>query len=329
MGLTAANSQVNKCAPRARGDGPLLPDVKERLLECSPRPRGWSVSPGGNRRKRSVLPAPAGMVRARQRRSRTAGRAPRARGDGPGSCTGTATAAWCSPRPRGWSGRSAPAGTRLSSAPRARGDGPPFDRTVVSHMLCSPRPRGWSAIVSARGMVRPVLPAPARMVRNGSTRRRGGWRAPRARGDGPPIGAAVSCRSACSPRPRGWSSESSRHNSALAVLPAPAGMVLQVPIISSSDRGAPRARGDGPCGCGQRHGGQSCSPRPRGWSGRDPPPHRRRRVLPAPAGMVLSCPTTTPACRCAPRARGDGPPSSTVTPLPKSCSPRPRGWSGQ
>ena len=78
--------------------------------------------------------------------------------------------------------------------------------------------------------------------------------APRARGDGPEIGASAMDVPTCSPRTRGWSRDLRRTKGARAMLPAHAGMVPRRCGRSPPLSDAPRARGDGPdsslCGTG-------------------------------------------------------------------------------
>ncbi len=70
-----------------------------------------------------------------------------------------------------------------------------------------------------------------------------------------------------------------------------------------------------------------CSPRTRGWSRPSEWRQRSGPVLPAHAGLVLQCRTTTTVTACAPRARGVGPNATVTRPPGLGCSPRTRGWS--
>ncbi len=272
-------------APRARGDGPSLGLSGRNMLDCSPRPRGWSRVGEVRIALRPLLPAPAGMVPPGPWRVRPGCPAPRARGDGPRARAYDVHAVDCSPRPRGWSfvvrlgstgglllpapagmvppAARTPAGT--SAAPRARGDGPAGLRGGVEDQHCSPRPRGWSQGLGTQARSGGLLPAPAGMVPARSGSGADTPAAPRARGDGP---------SRCSTAP--------------------------------FSRPAPRARGDGPRDHHRRQPCRRCSPRPRGWS----QPHGLSRelllLLPAPAGMVPETVTMRIWPGSAPRARGDG-----------------------
>ncbi len=326
-GLSWVESQVSKCAPRARGDGPAA--IFTYVVTAT------------------VLPAPAGMVPGKWTEHEVAQRAPRARGDGPACISDSPYSSSCSPRPRGWSRRPAPgeddavvlpapagmvprqrrepAGPRR--APRARGDGPPAASTASPASTCSPRPRGWSPCTRGWRQRRKVLPAPAGMVPPARRAASAAASAPRARGDGPVLTAQGPLPLACSPRPRGWSQRLITQHFVKNVLPAPAGMVPRRRPPPGVLPRAPRARGDGPYLPVVTETDHGCSPRPRGWSHQPQPLRARPSVLPAPAGMV---PATTPGSACrrrAPRARGDGPPSSGRAWGRRQCSPRPRGWS--
>ncbi len=297
-----------EAAPRARGDGPVGAAAGGIGAVCSPRPRGWSSLPTPEDRAKALLPAPAGMVPSAVTPSTRTTAAPRARGDGPPPHTATPTTKDCSPRPRGWSrrgpGRSdlhgllpAPAGmvpprSRWSwtalAAPRARGDGPPVLGSCPCSKNCSPRPRGWSLLdIPVVGSVM-LLPAPAGMVPGGWP---SAWRtapAPRARGDGPATSRRSLRSPACSPRPRGWSRHQPGPLPPGPLLPAPAGMVPGRHAGGGRGGPAPRARGDGPQSAAGLAAVNRCSPRPRGWSPGPGPAAGRRRLLPAPAGMVPS-----------------------------------------
>ena len=131
-------------APRARGDGPIIP-VRTRIKrQCSPRTRGWSPTRPLSQRPSLVLPAHAGMVPGGGGEFPAVFRAPRARGDGPSKNSRRRNRAVCSPRTRGWSRLPPRSGfpsavlpahagmvprlrrspNRPRRAPRARGDGP-------------------------------------------------------------------------------------------------------------------------------------------------------------------------------------------------------------
>jgi len=314
---------------------------------CSPRTRGWSHRQNRRPVDRAVLPAHAGMVPTRPPRTHTRWGAPRARGDGPRPARARPMRHGCSPRTRGWSccchlrrlqprvlpahAGMVPPGSRSPmrppSAPRARGDGPSTHNTDEEHKWCSPRTRGWSPARRSDVARYSVLPAHAGMVPSRRRNRRRLPRAPRARGDGPKPRAERQLKHGCSPRTRGWSLPAGTLHQTSTVLPAHAGMVPPPGASPTACPGAPRARGDGPHHRDVPHMEGRCSPRTRGWSPQTRPPPAKRSVLPAHAGMVpfgWRCPIRTAG---APRARGDGPTSTSRSPTLVPCSPRTRGWS--
>ena len=59
---SAPRSRARPSASRARGDGPLRAEGQSEENQCSPRTRGWSPASRGTERRKSVLPAHAGMV---------------------------------------------------------------------------------------------------------------------------------------------------------------------------------------------------------------------------------------------------------------------------
>ncbi len=151
-------------APRSRGDGPPRCSRCRTDRRCSPLARGWSARPGRRRRCCLVLPARAGMVPTRGQFTTVSKRAPRSRGDGPGTCYACGTYVECSPLARGWSpgqdtspGRGAVLPARAGmvlipsaqyhpsgGAPRSRGDGPRVGHLAHHVYSCSPLARGWS-----------------------------------------------------------------------------------------------------------------------------------------------------------------------------------------
>ncbi len=311
-----------RCSRRLR-DGPEIIIKSKTYRRCSPRLRGWSpVRPRAETRL-LVLPAPAGMNRPTVRASLWLRRASRARGDGPTTSFQTADSHWCSPRSRGWpphhrrrhpvrevfpasSARMVPIWRRgRSRTPRATctaGDGPWLGSA-----------HGTDALLPAHaGMVpkRPRRPTRRRCV-------------PRARGDGPSPRAAATTAPSCSPRPRGWSLDSSP-GACPWVPPAPAGMA---PRPSGHPSCAPRACGDGPALKTAGGGTGQCSPRAQGWSLQKRGEARCANVLPAPAGIVPGPPRHDAADGRAPRARGDGPLGELLVAANPLCSPCPRGWS--
>jgi len=210
-------------APRARGDGPGSASGSRRSWTCSPRTRGWSPSVRCATALPKLLPAHAGMVPVVNSTNGERAAAPRARGDGPRSCSSTAACSSCSPRTRGWSPHPLEKATQslllpahagmvpvreprqgvLTPAPRARGDGPTGDRPRQACPLCSPRTRGWSRLKPAQGGPAALLPAHAGMVPATRSSTRRPRAAPRARGDGPIEPSPPARPPSCSPRTQG------------------------------------------------------------------------------------------------------------------------------
>jgi hypothetical protein len=231
-------------APRARGDGPSSARRAPSSAACSPRTRGWSPGAHQPAPPRRVLPAHAGMVPAEPASPCAPGRAPRARGDGPGEEGQEHERERCSPRTRGWSRSARAPGPRrrvlpahagmvprkrarpgaMPGAPRARGDGPGPVRDTHADGACSPRTRGWSRLRSAGRVCCVVLPAHAGMVPRGDTCGTSATCAPRARGDGPTAMTRRAGSLQCSPRTRGWSLLLVQAPAPAGVLPAHAGV---------------------------------------------------------------------------------------------------------
>ena len=157
--------------PRARGDGPMMTERRDRSRAASPRSRGWTRSDGAARGAGPGFPALAGMDPSATSRSSAPTRLPRARGDGPRGLLVERTYAVASPRSRGWTrqqrrGRLADAGfpalagmdpcrrrspRRAPGLPRARGDGPGGEMAVLALSMASPRSRGWTHLPALRG----------------------------------------------------------------------------------------------------------------------------------------------------------------------------------
>ncbi len=272
--------------------------------------------------------------------------APRASGDGPSHPRQHHRRTRCSPRERGWPpiraqrrhrrpvlparAGMAPSerpGLRPSSrAPRASGDGPVDALAALRKMRCSPRERGWPP-----GPVRPparprVLPARAGMAPLPRRVRQLPFRAPRASGDGPRSRSASTTSAMCSPRERGWPLLVDPGVLLDLVLPARAGMALNLPSSTLGRTRAPRASGDGPATGRIVPMHSRCSPRERGWPVRERRDDAVQGVLPARAGMA---PDRGPPVRRegrAPRASGDGPLHQPARTQQAECSPRERGW---
>src|SRR5437764_1135797 len=174
----------------------------------------------------------------------------------------------CSPRTRGWSqlrhtlptmrgvlpayaGMVPCTSARWVSspgAPRVRGDGPPAWACTVGRSKCSPRTRGWSQARATGVGHDGVLPAYAGMVRLLGGIPGGAWSAPRVRGDGPIMRPLSWQPGTCSPRTRGWSVAAGSGEGEHHVLPAYAGMVLEmVRLPTASPYVLPAYAGMVPC----------------------------------------------------------------------------------
>ena len=215
---------VRRGLPRARGDGPVALGGAVRAAWASPRSRGWTVA--GVRRGvfAAGFPALAGMDPGLSSSIVEILGLPRARGDGPSGCWGTASASAASPRSRGWTpvirgesegaegfpalagmdpGPRTPA-ARTPRLPRARGDGPCPVRRSSPAAGASPRSRGWTRQHGAGGRRRAGFPALAGMDPDERRVDIGRGRLPRARGDGPDQLRFRPCLEPASPRSRGW-----------------------------------------------------------------------------------------------------------------------------
>ena len=147
-------------------------------------------------------------------------------------------------------------------------------------------------------------------------------RAPRASGGGPEAWSEAMQVYLCSPRQRGWSLHLRDRPSRGIVLPAPAGVVPAASRRRPPSRCALRASGGGPGPYWDVQVIEKCSPRQRGWSRAE----HRRRVLPAPAGVVPGRTTRSAESPRAPRASGGGPGRAREREFTTLCSPRQRGW---
>ncbi len=324
------------CAPRPRGDGPMVSVSRNPARTCSPPARGWSLRADLGDGVTRVLPARAGMVPAVERSQTRRVSAPRPRGDGPAMPGLINVMQACSPPARGWSpgvldgageavvlparaGMVPGRGRRPCGrwcAPRPRGDGPTEGLRDDPVVECSSPARGWPPEgVSGLGL-RLVLPARAGMApwgRSGRGRRAG---APRPRGDGPDRTSPVRLSMRCSPPARGWLRRAQPTHRGRRVLPALAGMVPRGARPDRRASGAPRLRGDGPPTEIQAFAREVCSPPARGWSPGPGGPDHPAEVLPARAGMVPTSGFFGGGWPCDPRTCGDGPGSRTLAAAP-------------
>ncbi len=182
-----------------------------------------------------------------------------------------------------------------------------LDSAFRGAFVWSPRMRGRSLAPDTAADPGPVVPAHAGLV---PSRRR---TAPRPR--------------RWSPRMRGWSRHRHRRAGVCLLLPAPAGLVPNLPPAVTFQSAAPRTRGVGPDDGEPDADEAICSPHPRGWSRTLRRARLDRRLLPAPAGLVPVSLAMRSHLAAAPRTRGVGPLIAGGPYEPSSCSPHPRGWS--
>ncbi len=311
----------------------------------SPRPRGSADHDPTDRVPRGVLPAPAGVSRAPPPRRRRWLRPPRARGGQPPSCSPTATSSRSSPRPRGSAGPDrdgpglcrvlpAPAGVsrrrtfprgRSTSPPRARGGQPPFPIAEAETAESSPRPRGSAGGLRLCRLAGAVLSAPAGVSRSGPPRLGRCRRPPRARGGQPRRGTYGGSCGWSYPRPRGSAAAVTTIPPPPTVLPAPAGVSRGARARSPRPRCPPRARGGQPIGDQIKATRARSSPRPRGSAAAVWGAGRPVSVLPAPAGVSRSRPSSPAATTSPPRTCGGQPVRQVRTRSAAASSPHLRG----
>ncbi len=238
-------SSVHACGPRAGGGGPFGDPGIRPCTVWSPRRRGWSAAGSCSARRCAVVPAQAGVVRARFGCGHRFARGPRAGGGGPTVLESAQSVPEWSPRRRGWSDpprdRGAAAGVVPAQAgvvlsmeqstrsprcgPRAGGGGPTSRSGSKTAPLWSLRRRGWSRHGLLIPQVEYVVPAQAGVVRRVWPRHRTGRRGPRAGGGGPTDYTQGIIGGLWSPRRRGWSERLQSGLFAACVVPAQAGVV--------------------------------------------------------------------------------------------------------
>ncbi len=194
-------------------------------------------------------------------------------------------------------------------------------------------------------LVKALVPAPAGVIPPG--RARGGrcGPRPRTRGGHPqaPSGPVGKCPS--SPHPRGSSPTGRGPQASVALVPAPAGVILRAGRWGEGPGARPRTRGGHPSTIPHLQTQYGSSPHPRGSSGGSgltswtftlvPAPagasrahraHRHRRALvPAPRGVIRSSRSWATPASTRPRTRGGHP--GVISPILRSVasSPHPRG----
>ena len=171
-----------------------------------------------------MFPAQAGMDRSRRPATPRMTGVPRAGGDGPSSPRRPPSRSRCSPRRRGWTGKSNVERYCSRRVPRAGGDGPMLKRVGSDFDQCSPRRRGWTVAAQAPRPSAAVFPAQAGMDRFMTSPERIDACVPRAGGDGPVTTTTSSTTRTCSPRRRGWTDTGRCGHRIGHVFPAQAGM---------------------------------------------------------------------------------------------------------
>ncbi len=272
--------------PRARGGGPAHSAGGTDAARWSPRTRGWSRWRAGrdgevwsprtrgwsrlatsSTAARTVVPAHAGVVPARQEHWREVASGPRARGGGPGNRNPRIRRGQWSPRTRGWSRPRRPPVTHLRVVPAHAGVVPRTSRPRRP-FSCGPRARGGGPPSPAplpQTVV--VVPAHAGVVLGVAFRGR------RARTGGPRAHGGLSLRCGFGVLVAG-------------VVPAHAGVVPPKSPTPGASACGPRARGGGPGGSRGTSRTGLWSPRTRGWSLAVGRLGGELAVVPAHAGVV-------------------------------------------
>ncbi len=216
---------VRRSGPRASRGGPPDGPSTGATASWSPRQRGWSAHGGEEGLSGQVVPAPAGVVRARAPRLTRRPGGPRASGV-------------VRQRPVH---HTSPCG-----GPRASGGGPSHSHTSENSKPWSPRQRGWSANRRLGTTGETVVPARAGVVRHRVRIARTSASGPRASGGGPRRTRVLGRRAWWSPRERGWSAGRQLAAPSGSVVPARAGVVRRGRRQGPSSRRGPRASGGGP-----------------------------------------------------------------------------------
>ena len=285
---------------RAGGGGPRPRCSRPPRLWFFPRRRGWSASCDGTGPGRGVLPAQAGVVRARTAWPPLGRRSSRAGGGGPLSPAAVEIGGTFFPRRRGWSAsdgarpprrpvlpaqagvvrRPPGSNVRASGSSRAGGGGPTPAGCPTRSSQFFPRRRGWSgSFIGGVGAVL-VLPAQAGVVRMWRVGRGSTGRSSRAGGGGPSARLAPVVGAMFFPRRRGWSDRDPDADQPGVVLPAQAGVVRGGAWSIGWRRGSSRAGGGGPWREQGLDLGRGFFPRRRGWSDAVGDPRQEEVVLP-------------------------------------------------
>ena len=149
---------------------------------------------------------------------------------------------------------------------------------------------------------------------------------PRTRGDGPAKVVGLPDKVGFPPHTRGWTHGVGHDASRRAVSPAHAGMDLRLWPPTTSRRGFPRTRGDGPWVLLKIAWLCQFPPHTRGWTPCLPPHDRWIAVSPAHAGMDRQLRPESGRPVGFPRTRGDGPGTLGGSVSISAFPPHTRGW---
>ncbi len=213
--------------------------------------------------------------------------------------------------------------------PRASGGHPRHDYSSTMDARSSPRERGSSQPLLRDQRCHSVVPARAGVIPGRVLRPRVAHGRPRASGGHPSQEWVVGAVIESSPRERGSSPTTTADDVLRHVVPARAGVILQVGRRVGLVLGRPRASGGHPEEIIELAGAIRSSPRERGSSGHRGQGRGRRQVVPARAGVIRIRWTPDLYCPCRPRASGGHPIRSIVAWSRSSSSPRERGSSDQ
>src|SRR5258705_19811 len=121
-----------KSCPHARGDGPETGDVREPTWSLSPRPWGWTAEVPCTAQRSPVVPTRVWMYSTGRAISRPRISCPHARGDGPNWGVIEPASQTLSPRPWGWTARTAGYDVADHVVPTPVG----MDRTMQRLAMC-------------------------------------------------------------------------------------------------------------------------------------------------------------------------------------------------
>ena len=235
-------------------------------MPSSPHARGSSGSRASTGRPATVVPARAGIFRSRAFRSRPRRRRPRTRGDLP-IFRSFETHCLVVPARAGIFPLRSCTVIQTRGRPRTRGDLPPRGQSWSGGARSSPHARGSSPRRTPQAATRRVVPARAGIFRAsvGSSSAEAGR--PRTRGDLPSGEESRAQSHSSSPHARGSSPQMRWESLPSRVVPARAGIFLEMDADHTARIGRPRTRGDLPIQEGADRDRRASSPHARGSSG--------------------------------------------------------------